>query len=86
MGGKSGNIKEAEVRPAIPTSVGVTGGLVAAEGMHPFIQGLLQKLPPPETDWNIDSRAKWLMTAANIFDLIYKSDETKIISVKVENL
>ena len=41
---------------------------------HPFIEGLLQTLPPPHTDWAATDRAKWLQTAANIFDLIYKGE------------
>jgi hypothetical protein len=43
-------------------------------GLHPFIQGLLKTLPEPETEWSGPDRAKWLQTAANIFDLIYKGD------------
>jgi len=39
---------------------------------HPFIQGLLDTLPEPHTNWAVEGRAKWLMAAANIFDLIYK--------------
>jgi hypothetical protein len=41
---------------------------------HPFIEGLLRTLPEPETDWPAVARVKWLQTAANIFDLIYKGD------------
>jgi hypothetical protein len=53
--------------------------------LHPFIQGLLDKLPEPETDWNIASRAKWLQTAANIFDLIYSHDgQDMAIEVKTK--
>lgn len=39
--------------------------------LHPFIVGLLRKLPEPETAWPTKDRAKWLQTAANIFDLMY---------------
>lgn len=47
--------------------------------LHPFIQGLLDTIPniPDPTDkpeWPVADRAKWLQTAANIFDLIYKGD------------
>jgi len=42
---------------------------------HPFIQGLLKKLPTPDTDWPMEGRAKWLQTAANIFDLMYTDSE-----------
>jgi hypothetical protein len=41
-------------------------------GFHPFIQGLLDRLPEPDTTWTIEGRAKWLMAAANCFDLLYK--------------
>lgn len=44
------------------------------EDVHPFIQGLLQTLPEPESEWAAADRAKWLQTAANIFDLIYEGD------------
>jgi hypothetical protein len=40
-------------------------------GLHPFIQGLLDTLPAPETNWTIEGRAKWLQAAAHCFDLIY---------------
>ncbi len=40
-------------------------------GLHPFIQGLLDTLPEPDTNWTVEGRAKWLQAAANIFDLIY---------------
>lgn len=48
--------------------------------LHPFIQGLLQTLPKRGAEWKAADRAKWLQTAANIFDLIYKGDG----GVKVE--
>jgi len=41
-------------------------------GFHPFIQGLLDTLPEPATNWTVEGRAKWLQAAANIFDLIYQ--------------
>lgn len=49
-------------------------------GFHPFIQGLLDTLPEPGTNWTIEGRTKWLQAAANIFDLIYKgSGEIRIM-------
>lgn len=41
---------------------------------HPFIQGLLDTLPKPESEWSVADRVKWLRTAANVFGLIYKGD------------
>lgn len=42
---------------------------------HPFVEGLLKELPDPETEWKLERRAKWLRTAANIFDMIYEASE-----------
>jgi hypothetical protein len=47
------------------------GSSTAPAGRHPFIQGLLDTLPEPGTNWAIEGRAKWLMAAAHNFDLIY---------------
>lgn len=43
-------------------------------GHDPLIIGLFRKLPEPEAEWGEDDRQKWLQTAANIFDLVYKGD------------
>jgi hypothetical protein len=50
-----------------------TGGFRRGR-LHPFIQGLLDSLPEPETNWAEEGRTKWLQAAANIFDLMYKGD------------
>ena len=41
-------------------------------GLHPFVQGLLDSLPEPGTEWSAFDRAKWLGTAAGIFSLMYE--------------
>ncbi len=43
--------------------------------MNPFIRGLLDSLPPPESEWTGEARAEWLQAAAQIFKLIYKGGE-----------
>ena len=43
---------------------------------HPFILGLLQTLPEPDTVWAIEGRVAWLKAAATCFDLIYRGDGT----------
>lgn len=48
---------------------------------HPFIVGLLSKLPEPESQWSAKDRAKWLTTASNIFDMMYSGSEDGEISV-----
>lgn len=50
--------------------------------LHPFIQGLLDTLPAPNSTWTVEGRAKWLQAAANIFDLIYTGDGTITIHAK----
>lgn len=52
--------------------------------LHPFVQGLLDTLPEPQTNWTVEGRAKWLQAAANIFDLIYKGNGEIDISAKPE--
>jgi len=59
------------------------------EELNPFIQGLLKKLPQPETDWPIAGRVKWLQTAANIFGLIYTDtggNEIEYIAIEKKQL
>jgi len=53
-------------------------------GRHPFIQGLLDTLPEPQTNLTMEGRAKWLQAAANIFDLIYKGSGEIHITAKGE--
>ena len=40
----------------------------------PLIQGLINRLPEPDSSWPVTDRIKWLRTASNIFGLIYKSE------------
>ena len=40
-----------------------------------LIQGLLDRLPTPNTIWSLDDRVKWLRTAASIFGLVYQDSD-----------
>ena len=40
--------------------------------LHPFIQGLVDALPPVGTAWPSDTREKWLNAARATFDLMYE--------------
>lgn len=53
-----------------------------------LIQGLVERLPKPDSIWSLDSRAKWLRTAASIFGLVYKAGDSGRgeISVVLEEL
>lgn len=63
---------------------GDDGGSDTRGRLPPFIQGLIDKLPPPDTEWDLVARAKWLTTAANIFDLMYKDGNDLGIKVRLE--
>lgn len=47
-------------------------------GLHPFIEGLLKSLPPPDSEWSVADRVKWLQAASLIFDLIYKGSDGRV--------
>lgn len=53
---------------------------------HPFIEGLLQKLPEADTEWSVTARVKWLQAAVRIFDLMYPlpDDDVGEVEVKVK--
>lgn len=53
---------------------GATGG--ENESRHPFVEGLLQTLPPTEKPWPVEGRVAWLKAAAVCFDLLYGVEET----------
>ena len=45
------------------------------KSLEPLIQGLVNRLPEPDSIWSLNDRVQWLRTASNIFGLIYKSRE-----------
>jgi hypothetical protein len=53
---------------------------------HPFIEGLLQKLPESDAEWPLADRMKWLQAATHIFELMYTmaQDERGEIKVSIE--
>ena len=68
-------VKELEEHTPEHKGQGGNGGSGGGGGddLHPFIKGLLDKLPAADSTWPVESRKKWLQTASNIFDLMYKS-------------
>lgn len=44
----------------------------ARTGLHPFLRGLLETVPPPGAEWPLADREQWLETARNIFALIHQ--------------
>ena len=51
-----------------------------------MVQGLVHRLPRPDSVWSLDDRAKWLRSAVCIFDLVYKATDGEcreiLLSVK----
>ena len=45
------------------------------ESTDHLVQGLLDRLPKPDGVWALEDRARWLRTAACIFDLVYKAGD-----------
>lgn len=88
--GLNGGAPKVAAPPPSATPIGGGGGGDGSDsGLHPFIKGLLQKLPPPDAEWAIELRAKWLITAANIFDLMYAAPvdaSNKMVVVEVKSL
>lgn len=87
-GAQSAKAIAEEQKPEIERETNGFSGqqLKPAYDLHPFVQGLIEKLPPPDGNWSLVDRAKWLTTAANIFDLMYTSDEdvTGGLTVRLE--
>ncbi len=50
---------------------------------HPLIEGLLNELPQPKSEWTTEDRRKWLEMASTIFNVIYKDSDDSRGSLKV---
>jgi hypothetical protein len=48
-----------------------------------LVQGLIERLPKPDSVWSLDDRARWLRTADSIFDLVYSAGDDKQREIKV---
>lgn len=73
--------------PKDPNLNKYSGGGSGGGDMHPFIAGLFQSLPQPNTQWDVKDQVKWLQTASNIFSMIYESsDDAQIMIKKADDL
>jgi len=48
-----------------------------------LLQGLIDRLPKPDAIWSLDDRAKWLRTAASVFDLVYKRGDGEMRAIGI---
>ena len=49
----------------------------------PLIEGLLNELPSPKSEWSTEDRKKWLEMASAIFNVIYKDSDDSRGSLRV---
>jgi hypothetical protein len=67
-----------KVQPAqVLTEKARTTAAENERGINNLIQGLVDLLPKPGSDWSLDDRAKWFRLAVGIFDLGYKAADAK---------
>ena len=58
--------------PPPPTHRLPPAGQKRIDGTYdPLIEGLLNRLPPPDGPWSMEARKKWLQAALTIFDVMY---------------
>jgi hypothetical protein len=79
------NVRSELIMPRTEVGETASKGLLGAQANNPaedkwgisdpLIQGLVARLPKPDSLWPLDERAKWLRTAAGIFDLIYETHD-----------
>jgi len=53
------------------------------KSLDPLVEGLVNRLPEPDSIWSLNDRIKWLRTAANIFGLTYKCGEGEDKEIKL---
>lgn len=82
MGGGASQTQQPPPPPRPNGSMQPPAAHESENGIHPFIQGLLKTLPPPEAEWEVEARMKWLQAAAGIFDVMYKSKDGGIVAME----
>ena len=50
---------------------------------HALIEGLIEELPEPKTEWTTEDRKKWLEMASTVFNVIYKDSDDSRGSLKI---
>jgi hypothetical protein len=60
------------------------GGSGGGGQYDPLIEGLLNRLPAPDSPWSMVERRKWLQTAAMNFEMLYPDDTGTEIRVEIK--
>src|SRR5262245_23390837 len=72
-----------KVQPAQVSTEKVRTTAEKERGINNLIQGLVDLLPKPGSDWPLDDRAKWFRLAAGIFDLGYQPGDIKGTEISI---
>lgn len=63
---------------------GNNGGGGGAGGSDPAIQGLIKRLPAPDSDWPLEKQAKWLLAISHAFEVIYpREDDGRSLKIEI---
>jgi hypothetical protein len=52
--------------------------------VDPAIEGLIKRLPPPDSDWPLEKQVKWLLAVSHAFDVIYpRQDDERSLQIEI---
>jgi hypothetical protein len=61
-----------------------SGEIRTSTRRHKLIDGLFQELPEPHAKWTAAEQVRWLRLAASMFDVLYITDDDKIVVIEVK--
>ena len=63
---------------------GDSGGSGGGGGTDPAIQGLIKRLPAPDSDWPLEKQVKWLLAIAHAFEVVYpREDDVRSLRIEI---
>src|ERR1035437_8648889 len=74
--------------PEIPSQKPNRKGSDSGDGgggeCDPAIQGLIKRLPPPDSDWPLEKQARWLLAVSHAFEVVYpREDDGRSLKVEI---
>jgi hypothetical protein len=61
-----------------------SGGDGTGGGCDPAIEGLIKRLPAPDSDWVLEKQVKWLLAISHAFDVIYpREDDPRSLKIEI---
>jgi hypothetical protein len=81
-GNGQAHVAKEEVLPPENKHHGGDGG--GGGECDPAIQGLIKRLPPPDSDWPLEKQVKWLLAISHAFDVIYpREDDPRSLKIEI---